>query len=84
MGRKSVLYADFFIPEAMAIVEVHGRQHYEYCRHFHKTKAKFLLAQQRDRDKIEWCRLNDIDIIALPYNEREQWKSMILKQRPRD
>jgi len=30
--------------------------------------------KKRDRDKIEWCNINNIKYIELPYNETEnQW-----------
>lgn len=78
LGRGSLLYADFFLPELMLVVEVHGKQHYEYSPFFHKDKMDFALAKQRDRDKIEWCGLNDIKVAVLPYNEREQWKTILM------
>tara|TARA_R100000152_G_C6781331_1_gene215612 strand:+ start:1947 stop:2375 length:429 start_codon:yes stop_codon:yes gene_type:complete len=77
LGRSSLLYADFFIPEIMCIVEVHGKQHYEYCSFFHKNKMDFVNAKRRDLDKIEWCELNNITIVVLPYNEEKQWKHLI-------
>ena len=63
LGRKSLLYADFFLPELTLIIEVHGQQHYEYCPFFHKDKMDFVIAKKRDSDKIEWCDLNEIKII---------------------
>ena len=83
-GRRSLLYADFFIPEAMLIVEVHGEQHYSFSSFFHKSKYDFFKSKKRDKDKIEWCKLNNIDVIVLPYNEREKWKQMISEKRSRD
>lgn len=83
-SRRSPLYADFFIPEIMLIVEVHGQQHYEFSSFFHRTKANFFKSKKRDKDKVEWCRLNDIDILILPYSEQDQWKKMIMRARSRD
>ena len=77
LGRNSLLYADFFLPDLMLIIEVHGKQHYQYCSFFHKDKMDFVLDKQRDADKINWCRLNDIKVVVLPYNERSQWKQLI-------
>ena len=57
---KSVLFLDFFIPNLMMGVEVHGKQHYQFVPHFHKTKAKYLQALRRDSLKLEWCKLNNI------------------------
>ena len=81
-GSKTIstglLYADFLIPNKYIIVEVHGKQHYEYCSHFHKTKADFMKSRKRDKKKIEWCEFNDFTIIVLPYNKEDQWKNLII------
>src|SRR5262245_17555649 len=54
------LQADFYLPGRRLLVEVHGRQHYEFCLHFHKNRLGFLKHQQRDARKREWCELNNI------------------------
>lgn len=78
LNRKSVLYLDFYIPSIMIGIEVHGQQHYEYCEFFHKSKADFLKAKARDEDKIEWCKLNNIELIILKYSESEdEWRQRI-------
>jgi len=79
IGRSSLLYADFFIPELMMIVETHGRQHYQYCSFFHKDKMDFVNAKKRDLDKIEWCEINNIKIVVLPFDRKEEWKQLILQ-----
>ena len=79
IGRSSLLYADFFIPELMLIIEAHGRQHYQYCSFFHKDKMDFLNAKKRDLDKIEWCEINNIKIAVLPFDRKEEWKQLILQ-----
>ena len=71
------LYADFFIPKENLIVEVHGEQHYNFCSFFHKTKADFYRSKKRDRQKIEWCELNSIKIVILPYNKEDKWKDLV-------
>ena len=76
--RKGVLYLDFYIPQIMLAVEVHGQQHYKYTPFFHKNKADFAIAKAKDEDKIEWCELNKIDIIVLKYSDTdEQWRDQI-------
>lgn len=65
------------MPSISLAVEVHGKQHYEFVPFFHKTKADFLLARKRDRDKLEWCNLNDVTLVTLPHDEEDQWKSLI-------
>lgn len=78
LNRKSVLYLDFYIPSIMLGVEVHGQQHYEYSDFFHKSKADFLKAKARDEDKIDWCKLNNIELIILKYSESEdEWRQRI-------
>lgn len=77
IGRPSFLYADFFIPEMMLVIETHGKQHYEYCSFFHKNKIDFLKSRKRDREKIEWCNMNNIKIVVLPYDQEQEWKNLI-------
>lgn len=74
-SKKSVLFLDFFIPNLMMGVEVHGRQHYEYVPFFHKTYAEFLKSQARDGIKEEWCSLNSIDLYHLNYKDTtDEWR----------
>jgi len=76
--RKGVLYLDFYIPQIMLAIEVHGQQHYKYTPFFHKNKADFAIAKAKDEDKISWCELNKIDIIVLKYSDSdEQWRDQI-------
>lgn len=74
---RSLLYADFFIPEHRLIIEIHGSQHYEYSPFFHKSKIDFQKGKARDRDKSDWCELNNIRLIVLPYNEKDQWETYL-------
>jgi len=76
--RKSVLYLDFFIPVIRLAVEVHGRQHYEHIPFFHETKKDFVLAKARDEDKVDWCELNNIELITLKYSETDdEWRKQL-------
>lgn len=77
-AKKSVLYLDFFIPNVKTGVEVHGEQHFKYVPFFHKSKANFLYSKARDRNKAEWCSINDIELIVLKYNDsREHWRNQL-------
>lgn len=77
--RYSILYADFFIPDRLLVVEVHGEQHYTYNDFYHKNKREFYKAKARDRDKIEWCQINNIDIAVLDSREnKDDWRKSIL------
>tara|TARA_Y100000004_G_scaffold17217_1_gene17802 strand:- start:1148 stop:1546 length:399 start_codon:yes stop_codon:yes gene_type:complete len=76
--RKSILRADLYVPNRNLIVEVHGEQHFKFNKFHYKDKLSFFRAQARDRDKVEWCTLNDIKIVQFKHNETlEEWKSKI-------
>lgn len=77
-SKKSALFIDFLIPNIKIGVEVHGKQHYEYCQFFHKTKAGFFDQQRRDSIKERWCELNNINLVVLSYaDETEQWRKQL-------
>jgi hypothetical protein len=70
------LYADFYITNNL-IVEVHGRQHYEYVPHFHKSQGGFLKAKKRDKDKMNWATENGLLYIALPFDKIDEWTNIL-------
>lgn len=72
-----LLYADFIIPKLCIMIEVHGEQHYTFSRFFHKTKKGFQEHKRRDVKKIEWCELNEITMIVLPFDKEEQWQELL-------
>jgi hypothetical protein len=78
--RSETLYLDFYIPLIKKCIEVHGEQHYEFSPHFHSNKLAFLKAQRRDKDKLEWCKINGISHIELPYNKQDEWEYRILNE----
>jgi hypothetical protein len=73
------LYVDFLLPRRKLAIEVHGRQHYEYNVHFHGSKENFRKSQNRDRRKAEWCELNQITLLSIKYNEKEEEIRLKLK-----
>lgn len=77
--RKSeTLYLDFYLPLIKTCVEVHGEQHYKFISFYHNNMLSFLKAKKRDQEKAEWCEMNGIRHIVLPYNEDEnQWQIRI-------
>jgi len=79
---KGTLFLDFYIPVHKLAVEVHGQQHYEFNLHYHQTRANFIAHKQRDANKEEWCRINGIMLVVLPYNENEhEWKRRLGRAR---
>jgi hypothetical protein len=78
--RKSeTLYLDFYLPLKKYCVEVHGEQHYKFVPFYHNNLLGFIKSKKRDNDKKEWCFLNGIKYIELPYNESvTEWKERVL------
>ena len=77
-AKKSTLFLDFFIPNLQLGIEVHGQQHYQFCKFFHKTKAGFLTSIKRDFVKEDWCNLNKIELVVLKYSDSiEDWRRQI-------
>ena len=76
--RKSeTLYLDFYLPLIKKCIEVHGEQHYKFSPHFHNNKLAFLKGQKRDKDKKEWCEINGIVHIELPFDKQDEWEHRI-------
>ena len=70
------LYLDFFLPIQKTVIEVNGKQHYEFVYHFHQTKLGFYRYQANDQTKRYWCKLNDFLLVELPYSEdKHEWKT---------
>ena len=77
--RKSdYRYLDFYIPLIKTCIEVHGEQHYNFTPFYHTNVLVFLKAQKKDREKKEWCEINNIVYIELPYNETDRWEEMVI------
>lgn len=79
--KKSENYfLDFYLPMLKTAIEVHGEQHYKFVAFYHNSQLGFLRSQKRDREKKEWCEINNITYIELPYNESEnEWSERIRK-----
>jgi len=72
------LTADFYLPTQKTVVECHGEQHYNFIGHFHGSRLNFLRSKNNDARKIEWCGLNNISFIELPYNENaHEWETRL-------
>lgn len=70
--KNQTLYFDFYIPMINKAIEVHGEQHYRFTPHFHSSPIAFAKQKSRDKDKLEWCSINGIDYVELPYNKSEE------------
>lgn len=78
LKNRETLYLDFYLPLKKTCIEVHGEQHYKFVPFYHSTILNFLKSQKRDREKEEWCELNNIKHVILRYDENEQtWNERI-------
>ena len=78
LRKAETLYLDFYLPLKRICFEVHGEQHYKFVPFYHSTMLNFLKAQKRDREKQEWCEINNIQYLILAYNETpELWLERI-------
>lgn len=76
--KGQIAYLDFYLPLLKWCVEVHGEQHYKFIPYYHSNMMSFFKAQQKDKEKKEWCEINNIKYIELPYNESiEEWKEKL-------
>jgi hypothetical protein len=72
------LILDFYIHFYRIAVEVQGEQHYGFSKFFHTNKLEFFRAKKLDNLKKQWCGINSISLIELPYDETdEQWFNRI-------
>jgi hypothetical protein len=78
LRKNEVLYLDFYLPLKKICFEVHGEQHYKFIPFYHSNILNFLKAQRRDREKQEWCEINNIKYISLSYNEQDSWRNSIV------
>lgn len=67
-GQK--LFFDFFVKELGVYIEVQGRQHTEFVKHFHGDKATFNAQKMRDNLKIQYVEENDKCLVRFNYNEK--------------
>lgn len=71
VGLKNIpLRFDFAIfqkGKLYALLEVDGRQHYEYVKHFHKTPMGFRKTREWDRRKNAYCLRYKIPLLRIPY-----------------
>lgn len=80
LRRNETLYLDFYIPLLKKAIEAHGEQHYKFVAHYHSNAMGFIKHKKRDAEKQEWCDLNSIEYIELPFNEsKDEWKQRIIK-----
>ena len=64
------LRADFYILDNQLtkyIIEYHGKQHYQYIKHYHKNYKQFIQYKKKDQMKKEYCEKNNIKYLCISY-----------------
>lgn len=59
------LSLDFYNANEKIAVEVQGAQHTKFVEFFHKTKADYINQLRRDKQKKDFCELNNITLVEI-------------------
>ena len=76
--KKGKYRFDFYVHcgrPKFCLIELQGQQHYQQVKKFHRTRAEFVAAQERDRRKISYCLANQIPLYVIPYWELDKLTS---------
>lgn len=76
---RKYLLVDFYLPKEKTIIEYNGQQHYHPVSIF-GGEDSFLLQQERDITLRQYCSENGINLIEIPYNERNNISKILNKQ----
>lgn len=78
IGNRKKLYLDIYLPDYNLAIEVDGKQHQAYSAFFHGSIENFLKQKSNDRQKEEWCDINNITLIRLEEQEsNDEWREQI-------
>lgn len=64
------LFLDVYCPGYKMGIEYHGRQHFEYVKHFHSNIDGFHASMYRDERKEEICKDLGIALVVFRFNDR--------------
>ena len=68
-GQK--LFFDIFIKDLGVLIEIQGRQHFEFVKHFHGSRSGFFEQKKRDNLKLEYVEENErLCLVRFNYNEK--------------
>ena len=73
---------DGYNKEHKIAFEYQGYQHYIFPNKFHKTELQYLKAKQRDLDKLQYAKENNIKLIIIPYTEEKNLEEYIKELNP--
>lgn len=79
--KGSRLFFDFFIKDLGVLIEVQGRQHFEYVDHFHGSVDKFRGQKMRDNLKKEYIQYNPKLCLVYFYDKQDNITKDLLLER---
>jgi len=68
--RGARLYFDFYVKEMGVFIEVQGRQHTKFVKHFHGTRKNFDAQRYRDNLKVEYVQEQEMCLVRFNYDEK--------------
>lgn len=72
---------DFYLPQYNLFIEYDGEQHYKPVRYHNQTdeqmELSFIRTQEHDKIKNCYCEENDINLLRIPYWEKENIETII-------
>jgi very-short-patch-repair endonuclease len=77
--RGQRLYIDIWVPQFNLVIEVHGRQHDEFVKHFHGDEAGFKSSKKRDSIKEDWAIANGYTFVAIRGDQLPVTKESLLE-----
>lgn len=70
---------DFYLPDYNMCIEYDGKQHYKPLEYF-GGKQTFILQQQKDEIKNQYCQENNIKLLRIPYWEFENIEEILNRE----
>ena len=67
--NKNTLPFDFYLPYYNLLIEFHGKQHYQICTGYFKSKSKLKQRKKHDQIKKQWTKNNDIPLLIISYEQ---------------
>lgn len=72
---------DFYLPQYNLFIEYDGEQHFKPIRYYTQTEEEMMAAfkktQEHDRIKNKYCEDNQINLLRIPYWEKENIETII-------
>jgi hypothetical protein len=78
--KGTKLFFDLYIKSLGVLIEIQGRQHFEYVAHFHDTIQNFYNQRTRDNLKIEYCDEQGLTLVYF-YDKKDKINDSLILNR---